>query len=166
MRWFYALAVIAAAFCIVYACRQCQTPVVHSDSLQRIVEAYRDKIDSLKEINDELLLNREVKVKSVTVWRERWRHDTALIKIYDTACPELVKENAMLWEIVTDDSLIIGNQGAVIRWQDSVIGLQEQRIEAAEQTHKADMKAQKKALRIARLSAGGLAALLGLSLLR
>lgn len=160
--------ILTAVFVFSITLRECRhhAPVVHSDSLQRVVIAYRDKIDSLKEINDELLLNREVKVKQVTVWRERWRHDTALITHYDTACHELVKENRMLWEIVADDSLLIGNQGAVIRWQDSVIGLQEQRIEAIQQRHKAEMKQQKKALRIARLSAGGLAALLGLSLVR
>ena len=166
MRWFYALAIIAAAFCVVYGGRQCHTIPVESDSLQRIIANYRDRIDSLKEINDELLLTREVKVQAVTVWRERWRHDTALITRYDTTCPELVKENRMLWEIVNDDSLIIGNQGTVIRLQDSVIETQQQRIAVIQERHKAEMKAQKKALRIARLSAGGLAALLGLSLLR
>lgn len=166
MRWFYGLAIIAAAFCVVYGGRQCHTIPVKSDSLQRIIANYRDKVDSMKEVNAELLLNREVKVQAVTVWRERWRHDTALITHYDTTCPELVKENRVLWEIVTDDSLIIDNQGQVIRLQDSVIEKQQQRMDGMEQRHRLEMKAQKKALRIARLSAGGLAALLGLSLVR
>lgn len=166
MRWFYGLAIIAAAFCVVYGGRQCHTIPVKSDSLQRIIAAYRDKVDSMKEVNAELLLNREVKVKQVTVWRERWRHDTALITHYDTTCPELVKENRMLWEIVNDDSLIIGNQGAVIRLQDSVIETQEQRIAVIQAQHKAEMKAQKKALRIARLLNYGFGAALTLLLVR
>ena len=137
---------LTAVFVFAVSLRECghKTTPRTDDSLQKVVIAYRDRIDSLKEINDELLLNREVKVQAVTVWRERWRHDTALITHYDTTCPELVKENRMLWEIVTDDSMIIGNQGAVIRLQDSVIETQQQRMDGMEQRHKVEMKTQKK----------------------
>lgn len=166
MRWFYALAIIAAAFCVVYGGRQCHTIHVESNSLQRIIANYRDRIDSLKEINDELLLNREVKYVEVIKMKEKRVYDTAIIRHYDTACPDLVKENRMLWEIVTDDSLIIGNQGQVIRLQDSVIEKQQQQMDGMEQRHKAEMKAQKKALRIARLLNYGLGAALTLSLVR
>lgn len=136
------------------------------DSLQKVVMYYRDKVDSMKEINAELLLNREVKYVEVIKMREKRVYDTAIIRHYDTDCPDLVKENRMLWEIVTDDSLIIGNQGNVIRLQDSVIETQEQRIEQIQQRHNAEIKAQKKALRIARLLNYGLVAALTLSLVR
>lgn len=126
-----------------------------TDSLQTVIEIQQGKADSLKAIIEDLLIDREVKLIEVVKIRNKYIHDTVTLKHYDTACPELVAENSLLWEIVKDDSVVINSCGQVVRHQDSVIKAQDEVItiqtDKVSELKKELSREQKKALRNARL---------------
>jgi len=124
MKWFYVLAGVCIAALWVYHCNN-PVKVVVSDGK---AEYYKRLADSLAERTDSVIYVREVKYRTVVQYRDSWRVDTALVHHYDTTCPELAKENVMLWEIVADDSLIIANQGQVIRYQDSALDWKQKEV--------------------------------------
>jgi hypothetical protein len=88
------------------------------------VAKYKAEIDSLKTEYLTLLNSRAVKIKTLREIRRIYLHDTLTIEnlVGDTSgIANLLSENALMREIVFDDSLIIANQGQVVIYQDSVI---------------------------------------------
>jgi hypothetical protein len=92
--------------------------------MQGKVDKYKAEIDSLKTEYLTLLNSRAVKIKTLREIRTKYVHDTLTIEalVGDTSgIANLLSENALMKEIVFEDSLIIANQGQVVIYQDSVI---------------------------------------------
>ena len=88
------------------------------------VEKYKAEIDSLKAEYLTLLNSRAVKIKTLREIRTKYIHDTLTVEalVGDTSgIANLLSENALMREIVFEDSLIIANQGQVVIYQDSLI---------------------------------------------
>ena len=88
------------------------------------VDKYKAQIDSLKTEYLTLLNNRAVKIKTLRTIRTKYVHDTLTVEnlVNDTSgIANLLSENALMREIILDDSLVISNQGQTINLQDSVI---------------------------------------------
>jgi hypothetical protein len=88
------------------------------------VEKYKAEIDSLKAEYLTLLNSRAVKIKTLREIRTKYVHDTLTVEalVGDTSgIANLLSENALIREIVFEDSLIIANQGQVVIYQDSLI---------------------------------------------
>lgn len=88
------------------------------------VQKYKAEIDSLKAEYLTLLNSRAVKIKTLREIRRIYLHDTLTVEalVGDTSgIANLLSENALMREIVFEDSLIIANQGQVVIYQDSVI---------------------------------------------
>ena len=103
--------------------------------MQGKVEKYKAEIDSLKTEYLTLLNNRAVKIKTLREIRTKYVHDTLTVEtlVGDTSgIANLLSENALMKEIVYEDSLIIANQGQVVIYQDSVIS----HLEAIRDTQK------------------------------
>jgi len=96
---------------------------------------YKAEIDSLKTEYLTLLNSRAVKIKTLRTIRTKYVHDTLTIEnlVGDTSgIANLLSENALMREIIFEDSLIIANQGQVVIYQDSVIS----QLEAIRDTQK------------------------------
>ena len=68
--------------------------------------------------------SRAVKIKTLREIRTKYVHDTLTVEalVGDTSgIANLLSENALMKEILFEDSLIIANQGQVVIYQDSVI---------------------------------------------
>ena len=92
--------------------------------MQGKVAKYKAEIDSLKTEYLTLLNSRAVKIKTLREIRTKYVHDTLTVEalVGDTSgIANLLSENALMKEIVFEDSLIIANQGQVVIYQDSVI---------------------------------------------
>lgn len=92
--------------------------------MQSKVDKYKAEIDNLKTEYLTLLNNRAVKIKTLREIRTKYVHDTLTVEnlVGDTSgIANLLSENALMREIVFEDSLIIANQGQVVIYQDSVI---------------------------------------------
>ena len=125
MRWAYATIIICCFLLFVLGTRSCETPEPtrkNVDTMQ--VAKYKAEIDSLKAEYLTLLNSRAVKIKTLRELRRIYIHDTMTVDalVGDTSgIANLLSENALMKEIVFEDSLIIANQGQVIIYQDSVI---------------------------------------------
>ena len=119
-----AYGIIVVCFCLLMlGTRACETPEqTPIDTMQ--VEKYKAEIDSLKTEYLTLLNSRAVKIKTLREIRTKYVHDTLTIEalIGDTSgIANLLSENALMKEIIFEDSLIIANQGQVVIYQDSII---------------------------------------------
>jgi hypothetical protein len=107
--------------------RACETPIQtrqNIDTMQFKVDKYKAEIDSLKTEYLTLLNNRAVKIKTLREIRTKYVHDTLTVEnlVGDTSgIANLLSENALMKDIIFEDSLIIANQGQVVIYQDSVI---------------------------------------------
>ena len=115
---------IVCCFCLLVLCaRPCKTPEqTPIDTMQ--VQKYKAEIDSLKAEYLTLLNSRAVKIKTLREIRTKYVHDTLTVEalVGDTSgIANLLSENALMREIVFEDSLIIANQGEVVIYQDSLI---------------------------------------------
>lgn len=125
MRWAYATIIICCFLLFVLSTRSCETPEQtwqNVDTMQ--VDKYKAEIDSLKAEYLTLLNSRAVKIKTLREIRRIYIHDTLTVEalVGDTSgIANLLSENALMREIVFEDSLIIANQGQVVIYQDSVI---------------------------------------------
>ena len=159
MRWLLYLSVFSAICCVSYCAQECNKPK-QADTITPKINALQAIADSLQAVIDTMQPVRIEKVRTAVKWREKYIHDTLRIQHFDTACPELVGEVAALWQVVRYDSAMIDHMGSVIRLQDSVIDLHEVRYQQQAEKFEAVNKAQKKALRNARLLNYGLGAAL------
>jgi hypothetical protein len=118
--------------------RACETPVQtrqNIDTMQGKVDKYKAQIDSMKTEYLTLLNSRAVKIKTLREIRTKYVHDTLTVEnlVGDTSgIANLLSENALMKEIIFEDSLIIANQGQVVIYQDSVIS----QLEAIRDTQK------------------------------
>jgi hypothetical protein len=121
-----------------FGTRACETPVQtrqNIDTMQGKVDKYKAEIDSIKAEYLTLLNSRAVKIKTLREIRTKYVHDTLTIQnlVGDTSgIANLLSENALMKEIIFEDSLIIANQGQVVIYQDSVIS----HLEAIRDTQK------------------------------
>lgn len=117
------LLIICCFLLLVLCARPCKTPEqTPIDTMQ--VEKYKAQIDSLKAEYLTLLNSRAVKIKTLREIRTKYIHDTLSIEnlVGDTSgIANLLSENALMREIIFQDSLIIANQGQVVIYQDSFI---------------------------------------------
>ena len=127
MRVAYGVIIICCLCLFVIGTRSCETPVQtrqNVDTMQGKVDKYKAEIDSLKAEYLTLLNSRAVKIKTMREIRTKYVHDTLTVEnlVGDTSgIANLLSENALMKEIVFEDSLIIANQGQVVIYQDSVI---------------------------------------------
>jgi hypothetical protein len=118
--------------------RACSSPVEtreNIDTMQANMDKYKAEIDSIKAEYLTLLNSRAVKIKTLREIRTKYVHDTLTVEtlVGDTSgIANLLSENALMKEIVYEDSLIIANQGQVVIYQDSVIS----HLEAIRDTQK------------------------------
>ena len=123
MRWVNAGIIVFLLFFLVFSTRSCEDEIkAPIDTMQ--VEKYKAEIDSLKAEYLTLLNSRAVKIKTLREIRTKYVHDTLTIEalVGDTfGIANLLSENALMKEIIFEDSLIIANQGQVVIYQDSVI---------------------------------------------
>lgn len=131
--------IIVVCFCLLMlGTRSCETPVKtrqNIDTMQGKVDKYKAEIDSLKTEYLTLLNSRAVKIKTLREIRTKYVHDTLTVEnlVGDTSgIANLLSENALMKEIVFEDSLIIANQGQVVIYQDSLIS----HLEAIRDTQK------------------------------
>jgi len=138
MRVAYGIIVVCCFCLLMLGTRACETPVEtrkNIDTMQGKVDKYKAQIDSLKTEYLILLNNRAVKIKTLREIRTKYIHDTLTIEnlVGDTSgIANLLSENALMKEIIFEDSLIIANQGQVVIYQDSVIS----HLEAIRDTQK------------------------------
>ena len=138
MRIAYGIIVVCCFCLLMLGTRACETPVEtrkNIDTMQGKVEKYKAEIDSLKTEYLTLLNNRAVKIKTLREIRTKYVHDTLTVEtlVGDTSgIANLLSENALMKDIVYEDSLIIANQGQVVIYQDSVIS----HLEAIRDTQK------------------------------
>ena len=127
MRIAYGIIVIICFCLLMLGVRSCETPIQtrqNIDTMQGKVDKYKADIDSIKAEYLNLLNSRAVKIKTLREIRTKYVHDTLTVEtlIGDTSgIANLLSENALMKEIVFEDSLIIANQGQVVIYQDSVI---------------------------------------------
>ena len=127
MRIAYGIIVIICFCLLMLGVRSCETPIQtrqNIDTMQGKVDKYKAEIDSIKAEYLNLLNSRAVKIKTLREIRTKYVHDTLTVEtlIGDTSgIANLLSENALMKEIVFEDSLIIANQGQVVIYQDSVI---------------------------------------------
>lgn len=127
MRWVNAGIIVFLLFFLVFSTRSCEHAIQtrqNVDTMQGKVDKYKAEIDSLKAEYLTLLNSRAVKIKTLREIRTKYVHDTLTIEnlVGDTSgIANLLSENALMKEIVFEDSLIIANQGQVVIYQDSVI---------------------------------------------
>jgi len=120
--------IIIVCFCLLMlGTRACETPVQtrqNIDTMQDKVDKYKAEIDSIKAEYLTLLNSRAVKIKTLREIRRIYLHDTLTVEnlVGDTSgIANLLSENALMKDIIFEDSLIIANQGQVVIYQDSVI---------------------------------------------
>jgi len=120
--------IIVVCFCLLMlGTRACETPIQtreNIDTMQGKVDKYKAEIDSIKAEYLTLLNSRAVKIKTLREIRRIYLHDTLTVEnlIGDTSgIANLLSENALMKDIIFEDSLIIANQGQVVIYQDSVI---------------------------------------------
>ena len=120
--------IIIVCFCLLMlGTRACETPIQtrqNIDTMQGKVDKYKAEIDSIKTEYLTLLNSRAVKIKTLREIRRIYLHDTLTVEnlIGDTSgIANLLSENALMKDIIFEDSLIIANQGQVVIYQDSVI---------------------------------------------
>ena len=127
MRWVNAGIIVFLLFFLVFSTRSCEDAIQtrqNVDTMQGKVDKYKAEIDSLKAEYLTLLNSRAVKIKTLREIRTKYVHDTLTVEalVGDTSgIANLLSENALMREIVFEDSLIIANQGQVVIYQDSVI---------------------------------------------
>lgn len=127
MRIAYGIIIICCFCLLMLGVRSCETPIQtrqNIDTMQGKVDKYKAEIDSIKAEYLTLLNSRAVKIKTLREIRTKYVHDTLTVEalIGDTSgIANLLSENALMKEIVFEDSLIIANQGQVVIYQDSVI---------------------------------------------
>lgn len=123
MRWVNAAIIVVVIFFLVHSTRSCETPEqTPIDTMQ--IDKYKAEIDSLKAEYLTMLNSRAVKIKTLRELRTKYVHDTLTVEalVNDTSgIANLLSENALMREILFEDSLIIANQGQVVIYQDSVI---------------------------------------------
>jgi uncharacterized membrane-anchored protein YhcB (DUF1043 family) len=131
--------IVVCCFCLLMlGTRACETPVQtrqNIDTMQGKVDKYKAQIDSMKTEYLTLLNSRAVKIKTLREIRTKYVHDTLTVEnlVGDTSgIANLLSENALMKEIIFEDSLIIANQGQVVIYQDSVIS----QLEAIRDTQK------------------------------
>jgi len=125
MRWVNAAIIIFLFLFLVFSTRSCEDeqPARQNIDSMKVVK-YKAEIDSLKAEYLTLLNSRAVKIKTLREIRTKYVHDTLTIEalVGDTSgIANLLSENALMKEIIFDDSLIIANQGNIVIYQDSVI---------------------------------------------
>ena len=136
MRWVNAAIIVFLFLFLVFSTRSCedaQPPRQNIDSMK--VVKYKAEIDSMKAEYLTLLNSRAVKIKTLREIRTKYVHDTLTVEnlVGDTSgIANLLSENALMKEIIFEDSLIIANQGQVVIYQDSVIS----HLEAIRDTQK------------------------------
>ena len=143
--WIYAITGILLAS---YAFKECRTTKPSNiDSLISV-------IDSLTEIKDNVIFEREVKLQTVVKYRERRLKDTLWNTLHDTVkIAELVNECDSCFKLLQYDSMVFVQYENIVNVQGLVIDEQGKVIDSLQ-------RANKKALRSARLwkvIAGGLA---------
>lgn len=127
MRIAYGIIIICCFCLLMLGVRSCETPIQtrqNIDTMQGKVDKYKAEIDSIKAEYLTLLNSRALKIKTLREIRRIYLHDTLTVEalIGDTSgIANLLSENALMKEIVFEDSLIIANQGQVVIYQDSVI---------------------------------------------
>ena len=125
MRWVNAGIIVVVVFILVHSPRSCEDAQQTWQNVDTMhVAKYKAEIDSLKAEYLTLLNNRAVKIKTLREIRTKYVHDTLTVEalVGDTSgITNLLSENALMREIVFEDSLIIANQGQVVIYQDSVI---------------------------------------------
>ena len=127
MRWVNAGIIVFLLFFLVFSTRSFEDTIQtrkNVDTMQGKVDKYKAEIDSLKAEYLTLLNSRAVKIKTLREFRTKYVHDTLTIEalVGDTSgIANLLSENALMKEIIFEDSLIIANQGQVVIYQDSVI---------------------------------------------
>ena len=138
MRFAYGIIIVCCLCLFVIGTRSCEAPVEtreNIDTMQGKVDKYKAEIDSIKAEYLTLLNSRAVKIKTLREIRTKYIHDTLTVEnlVGDTSgIANLLSENALMKEIVFEDSLIIANQGQVVIYQDSVIS----HLEAIRDTQK------------------------------
>jgi len=123
MRWVNAAIIVFLLLYLVYSHRGCKDEIKTPINTMQ-VDKYKAQIDSLKTEYLTLLNNRAVKIKTLRTIRTKYVHDTLTVEnlVNDTSgIANLLSENALMREIILDDSLVISNQGQTINLQDSVI---------------------------------------------
>ena len=127
MRIAYGVIVICCFCLLMLGTRACSSPVEtreNIDTMQANMDKYKAEIDSIKAEYLTLLNSRAVKIKTLREIRTKYVHDTLTVEtlVGDTSgIANLLSENALIREIVFEDSLIIANQGQVVIYQDSLI---------------------------------------------
>lgn len=127
MRIAYGIIIVCCFCLLMLGTRACETPIQtrqNIDTMQGKVDKYKAEIDSIKAEYLTLLNSRAVKIKTLREIRTKYVHDTLTVEnlVGDTfGIANLLSENALMREIVFEDSLIIANQGQVVIYQDSVI---------------------------------------------
>jgi hypothetical protein len=127
MRWVNAGIIVFLLFFLVFSTRSCEAPEQtrqNVDTMQGKVDKYKAEIDSLKAEYLTMLNSRAVKIKTLREIRTKYVHDTLTVEalVGDTSgIANLLSENALMKEIIFEDSLIIANQGQVVIYQDSLI---------------------------------------------
>ena len=138
MRLAYGIIIVCCFCLLMLGTRACETPIQirqNVDTMQGKVDKYKAEIDSIKAEYLTLLNSRAVKIKTLREIRTKYIHDTLTVEalIGDTSgIANLLSENALMKEIVFEDSLIIANQGQVVIYQDSLIS----HLEAIRDTQK------------------------------
>jgi len=123
MRWVNAAIIVFLLLYLVFSTRSCKDEIKTPINTMQ-VDKYKAQIDSLKTEYLTLLNNRAVKIKTLRTIRTKYVHDTLTVEnlVNDTSgIANLLSENALMREIILDDSLVISNQGQTINLQDSVI---------------------------------------------
>lgn len=125
MRWVNAGIIVFLLFFLVFSTRSCEDAQLTRQNVDTMqIDKYKAEIDSLKAEYLTLLNSRAVKIKTLREIRTKYVHDTLTIEalVGDTSgIANLLSENALMKEIIFEDSLIIANQGQVVIYQDSVI---------------------------------------------
>ena len=143
--WIYAITGILLAS---YAFKECRTTKPSN------IDSLKSVIDSLTEVKDNVIFEREVKLQTVIRYRERRLKDTLWNTLHDTVkIAELVNECDSCYKLLQYDSMVFVQYENIVNVQGLVIEEQGKVIDSLQ-------RANKKALRSARLwkvIAGGLA---------
>jgi hypothetical protein len=141
VRWLVIVYAITGILLASYAFKECRT-TKHTTSN---IDSLRSVIDSLTEVKDNVIFEREVKLQTVIRYRERRLKDTLWKELHDTVkIAELVNECDSCYKLLQYDSMVFVQYENIVNVQGLVIDEQGKVIDSM-------ARANKKALRSARL---------------
>jgi hypothetical protein len=150
VRWLVIVYAITGILLASYAFKECRT----TKATYSNIDSLKSVIDSLNEVKDNVIFEREIKLQTVVKYRERRLKDTLWNTLHDTVkIAELVNECDSCYKLLQYDSMVFVQYENIVNVQGLVIDEQSKVIDSM-------AKANKKALRSARLwkvIAGGLA---------